>query len=273
MTPDPTTQRRKQPRPRAAAPATQKGLFDSARAHPRLVLIPLVALCALAIVIAFLRPATYTAEAELAVGRINVSTVAAPGVVSASQSLASAYSRAISADAVSKEVKAKLGESPGETAASPIPESPVILIEGKASSEEDAVKLANTASRALIKYVNELNSTKDETEELLSEYEEVQEEIATLGGSATPDDAAKLSALRLRLHSIEAAYRTNLEEATTGNDLRVLTSAQGASSDRKSVLKLLLFAAVVAGLGIGLLLAYRRANMRSAKPVGKKLQA
>lgn len=273
MTPDPTTQRDKQSRPRAAAPATQTSLFDSARAYPQLVLIPLVALCLLAIVIGLLRPTTYTAEARLAVGRINVSTVAAPGVVSASQSLASAYSRAISANAVSKQVEAKLGESAGEIAASPIPESPVILIEGKADSEEGAVKLANTASLALIKYVNELNSTKGETEELLSEYEEVEEEIATLQGSAAPDDAAKLSALRLRLHSIEAAYRTNLEEATTGNNLRVLTTAQGASNDRKSVLKLLLFAAVVAGLGIGLLLAYRRANRRSGKPVGKKLKA
>lgn len=273
MTPDPTMQRPKQSRSRAAVPARRRSLFESARAYPRLVLIPLVALCTLAIVIAFLRPATYTAESLLAVGRINVSTVAAPGVVSASQSLASAYSRAISADAVSEEVEEKLGESPGETAASPIPESPVILIEGKAGSEGEAVKLANTASRALINYVNELNSTKDETEELLSEYEEAQKEIATLRDSEAPDDAAKLSALRLRLHSLEAAYRTNLEEATTGNELRVLTSAKGASSDRKSVLKLLLFAAVVAGLGIGLLLAYRRANMGGGKPVGKKLQA
>ncbi|MBS1882602.1 MAG: hypothetical protein JSS97_06555 [Actinobacteria bacterium] len=247
------------PRRTSAPPSRSEGTgtWETVRSEPLLLILPVVILVVVAVVVGLLRPANYTAEARLAVGRIDVATTAAPGVVSASQSLASAYSRAISADKVSKTLKAELGDGYGSVTASPIPESPVILIESEAESEAGAVALANAGGRALIKYINELNDNRDETEALLREYEQVQTEIPNLS------PGPKLDAAQLKLESLEVAYRRNLSEETSGNDLRVLTTAQEASSDRKSKLAILVVAAIVAGVGIGLLLAYWRARVRA----------
>jgi capsular polysaccharide biosynthesis protein len=241
-------------RPRLAEPerSVNRGIVDVLKRDPKIVIAPVVLLCLLALVAGFLRPANYTAAARLSVGRIDVATTAAPGVVSASQSLASAYSRAISADQVAKTIEAKIGTGFGTITASPIPESPVILVEGESTSEAKAVLLANTASRALIKYIDELNNSSSETESLLRRYEEVQAEIPELS------PGPKLSAAELKKESLESAYRSNLSEETSGNDLRVLTTARGAESDRKSVVLVLLVAAVIAGCGIGVLIAYLR---------------
>jgi hypothetical protein len=249
------------------------GLIAAARARPSRIIIPIVVLVVIALIVGVARPATYTAHATLAVGRIDVSAVAAPGVVSASQSLASAYSRAIGADDVTEQVKKEV-PNPGSVSASPIPESPVILIESEASSEGTAVKTANAAGDALIAYINQLNSNVADSERLLKAYEEAKTEEAKLESELTNDAAgtegadlakARLSVEELKVNASEAAYRATLEEDTSGNDLRVLTSAQEASSDRKSVLKLLLFAAVLAGAGIGLVWAYVESVRKSAR--------
>jgi hypothetical protein len=244
------------------------------------VLLPIAALVFLALVIGVLRPATYTAEAKLAVGRIDVSSTSAPGVVSASQSLASAYSRAISADKVNEDIN-KAVQEPGSVSASPIPESPVILVEAEADSGDKAIETANAASKALISYINEINSNAPESERLLKAFEEAKEEIAklqteleslTAGSEAANQAKAKLSVEELKVNASEAAYRSTLEEDPSGNDLRVLTSAQGASSDRKSVLKLLLFAAIVGGAALGLVWAYVEA-VRDQSPSPRRGRA
>ena len=84
MTPkDKNSKPSKLPRPRQPV-GQQATLLAAIRARPSRVIIPIAALCALALLVALLRPATYTAETRLTVGRIDVSTQAAPGVVSAS---------------------------------------------------------------------------------------------------------------------------------------------------------------------------------------------
>jgi capsular polysaccharide biosynthesis protein len=274
------TGKRTNPPTRLVAPDRPKvTLTEAIRRYPTLVILPIGVLLVLALIVGFARPSTYTSEAKLAVGRIDVATQAAPGVVSASQSLASAYSRAIGADQVTKQIESEFG-SGGEVAASPIPESPVILVEGKDSSESAAIELANSASKALISYVNELNSNARESQRLLKEYETAQAEVLTLESEiaaettgANAAQQAELNADKLKLKSLEAGYRGTIEEDTSGNDLRILTTAQSASSDRNSVLKLLLFAALVAGAAIGVLLAYRRAVAQAAKPAGRKVRA
>lgn len=254
------------------------GLVAAARAHPSRVIIPIVVLVLLALIVGLLRPPTYTAQARLAVGRINVATTSAPGVVAASQSLASAYSRAIGADGVNERTKRKVPD-PGSVSASPIPESPVILVEAEADSASKAIETANAASDALIAYINELNSNQSESERLLKVYEDAKDEIARLQTElqdlpAGSEDAnlakAQLSVEELKVNASEEAYRGSLEENTSGNDLRVLTSAQEASSDRKSVLKLLLFAAVVGGAALGLVWAYVEAIRKPSRLVRRR---
>jgi uncharacterized protein involved in exopolysaccharide biosynthesis len=246
-------------------------LVEAVRTYPWRFGLSIVLFLAIAVAVGLLRPATYTADARLAVGRVNVSTVAAPGVVSASQSLASAYSRAITADQVARHIERELGDITDPTAdltASPIPESPVILIEADASAPDEAIRLANAASRALISYVNELNSNAAEGTQLLRRYRTAKEEVEDLEADVDAESekvdnkgGANLEAARLRVRVLEGAYRSSLEENTSGNDLRVLTSAQEATSDRESALKLLLIAGLVAGTGIGLVVAYGSMRM------------
>jgi hypothetical protein len=257
-------------------------LTDAAKAFPGRVILPIVLLVVVAVAVAFTRPTTYSAQAHLAVGRIDVSTAAAPGVVSASQSLASAYSRAISADEVTAEITKKAGE--GVTvSASPIPESPVILIEAEASSEEEAINAANIAGGALIAYINKLNSNAAQSERLLKTYAAARGEVTQLERQVNREAAkeevtgvqqdakkaaeleAKLDVEILKTKASEAAYRASLEEETNGNDLRVLTTAQEATSNRKSVLKILLVLAVIAGAAIGLAWAWLGASRGFAR--------
>jgi capsular polysaccharide biosynthesis protein len=261
MTPkDKNSQPSNPPRPRQPA-GEEATLLDAIRARPSRVIVPIAALCALALLVALLRPATYTAETRLTVGRIDVSTQAAPGVVSASQSLAGAYSRAISADQVGDRIERELGDigTPADNlGASPVPDSPVIVVEAKASSAEDAIELANVGSQALIGYINDFNSNEGTSESLLGQYQDAQAKVVQLESSASGSVTAQaeLRAAKLKATALEEAYRSTLDNDASGNDLQILTRATEAKSDRKSVFQLLLFAAIVAGAGIGVLLAY-----------------
>lgn len=237
--------------PRAPLAPTQPeggGLWDAVKARPFLLIVPIIVFVAIGVAVGATRPANYTSEARLAAGRINVATASEPGVV------ASAYSRAISADQVTKQLEAELGNDYGSITASPIPESPIILIESESTSEAGAIKLANAGAKALTKYIKELNNNRDEAEALLREYESVQAEIPGL------TSGPELDAAKLKLESLEAAYRQALSEETGGNDIRTLTSAQEASSDKKSKVAILGLAGLIAGIGVGLLLAYLRAR-------------
>lgn len=257
--------------PRTRQPASQEGtLWEAVRARPSRVIVPIAALCALALVVALLRPATYTAETRLTVGRIDVSTQAAPGVVSASQSLAGAYSRAISADQVGERIERELGDigTPSDSlGASPVPDSPIIVVESKASSAEGAIELANVGSQALIGYINDFNSNIGTSESLLNEYKDAQADVVrleTAGGGI--EGQAELRAAKLKAKALEEAYRSTLDDDASGNDLQILTRATEAKSDRKSVFQLLLFAAIVAGAGIGVFLAYMEMNKGGGAP-------
>ena len=257
--------------PGTRRPASQDGtLWEAVRARPSRVIVPIAALCALALVVALLRPATYTAETRLTVGRIDVSTQAAPGVVSASQSLAGAYSRAISADQVGERIERELGDigTPSDSlGASPVPDSPIIVVEAKASSAEGAIELANVGSQALIGYINDFNSNIGTSESLLNEYKDAQADVVRLeaaGGGI--EGQAELRAAKLKAKALEEAYRSTLDDDASGNDLQILTRATEAKSDRKSVFQLLLFAAIVAGAGIGVFLAYMEMNKGGGAP-------
>lgn len=246
----------------------EMGLLAAVRARPLLVVTPIAILAVLALLIGLVRPASYTAEARLAVGRIDVDTQAAPGVVYASQSLASAYSRAIGADEVDEEIERALGEDQldGPVEASPVPESPVILIEAEESDAADAIRLANAAGEALINFINGFNDNRGNSKRLLERYQTAQERVLELETApATVSNQAELEAARIEATSYRDTYRETLD-SDTGDDLRFLTRAEEASSDRRTVLQLLLFAAIVAGGGIGLLLAYRERGREPPRP-------
>src|SRR3954452_12373735 len=120
------------PRTERAAASPALAAAHAVRRHPLAFALPLIACLALAVVGAAVHAPTYTAEAKLGIGRIDVNTYSIPGFVEASRGLAAAYSRALETPAVTGPVARRLGIGASELgarlSASPVPESPVIVV-------------------------------------------------------------------------------------------------------------------------------------------------
>ena len=79
------------------------GITDAVRREWPLAIAPVVALVLLALFVGIARSPVYTSEARLTVGQIDLRQPGAlQGFVTATQSLASSYSRAITAEAVNR---------------------------------------------------------------------------------------------------------------------------------------------------------------------------
>lgn len=258
-------------------------LSEAVRRYWPTVLLPVVLLVAVGAVVGLVRDPTYTAEARLAVGRIDVSEPGAlSGFAEATESLASAYGRAIKAEQVVNKVARDSRESPDyvrdHVSASPVPESPVITVEGTGDSEAVAVRLANTGSTELINYVERLNRSNPDSPRLLNELRRAIERRNTLESqadeagdafeeSASAADRAEYDLLRgrveladVRVDALRDAYSDSQQGRGTTSLLQVQTRAIDASNDRMSVLQLLVGIGLLGGLAIGLGLAAMRAQ-------------
>jgi capsular polysaccharide biosynthesis protein len=265
-------------------PRTPVGPLGAARRHWRLALIPIVVLAALALAISLLRTPTYTAESRLIVGRVDVTTQLIPGLVLATQSLASSYSRLIGATGVVDEVARKTGASASTVSsrlsASPIPESPIIRVEAHAPSPRSAVALANAGSTALIDYVGRINASGPGPQLL----RQVRQASLALAGArravvtataaekarSTPatrrvaaEATANADAALLRFITLKNAYAQTQSSLASGADVRVIQPALGTRDDRASVLTRLLVLGIVAGLVLGIGLASLRARLET----------
>jgi uncharacterized protein involved in exopolysaccharide biosynthesis len=236
--------------------------FQSVLRHPFVTLLTIVVFAAGAVAFGMLREPTWTSEARLSVGELSPSTDSAPGIVEANQQLASAYSRAASADRVLTPVSRELGLAKGDVrkrlTASPIPESPVITVKGTGRSERDAVVIAQVGTSALVRYIRELGNRNPEAERLLNELTLAREDVARLQqealvGAANPE----LDEAKLRVRSLEAQYLETTQRAGA-TPVTELNPAETATSDERKILKLALIAAVLAGLAVGAALATLR---------------
>src|SRR5687768_2155810 len=89
------------------------GVWQAIREHPIAFVLPILLLVAIALGISLARTPTWTAEARLGVSRINVTAPGAlAGYTQASQSLAQAYSRLITAERVVEQVSERTGIDP-----------------------------------------------------------------------------------------------------------------------------------------------------------------
>jgi capsular polysaccharide biosynthesis protein len=236
--------------------------FQAVFRHPIVMILTIVVFAAGAFAFATLREPTWTSEARLGVGELSPSTDSAPGIVEANQQLASAYSRAASADRVLTPVSRELGLSKGAVkqrlSASPIPESPVITVKGSGPSEREAVSIAQVGTSALVRYIRELGNRNPEAERLLNELTEARGDVAELQQSAVVGAAnPELDEAKLRVRSLEAQY---LETTQRGGATPIteLNPAETATSDSDRIMKLALVVAVLGGLAVGAALATLR---------------
>jgi capsular polysaccharide biosynthesis protein len=124
----------------------------SALRHPVLVCLAAAAGLLIGTAVGYKHPATYTADAQLIVGRVSsLAEDQIPGLAVAEQQLATDYARLMTSSNVLSAAAANLGAQslPGTLSASPIAQSSIIDVQATASSAAEALELANAGAKAL----------------------------------------------------------------------------------------------------------------------------
>lgn len=255
-----------------------RGPIESALRHPLLTILPILLLVGLALALGFSRAPTYTAEARVNVGRVDVPAYTLQGVIIGNQTLAVGYARAVTADRVTSAAARRAGIPPAEAAsglsASPIPESTLIRIEGKEHSQDTAVRLANGGAASLVDYVASLNKRQQSTG-LLAEYRAAQARtdaaranLAALSRAKKPDAGAiaetrlTLATAQLKSQTLSTQYANSAGASASQNDLQLVVPADTAKSNRVSTLERLGLIGLVSGLILGVALALLASNRR-----------
>jgi uncharacterized protein involved in exopolysaccharide biosynthesis len=258
--------------------------FAAFRRHWFVALLPVVLFVAGAVVLGMKRQPRYTTTANLSVGHIYVNNPAGiPTIVDATQSLAAVYSRAIGSIAVTRETRQILSKAPagpisGGLSATPLPDSPLIKVSAEASSQRQAVALANAGATALATYVNgqvrdnsastqisqryraaalRYRQRRDTRDRLSRKYKRkpTRDTKAALVRAAAATDTALLQREALR-----ASYDIAVQGGTSSAVVQVFSYASAATSDRTRKMQLFVFVGLLGGLAAGTALALLRAS-------------
>jgi hypothetical protein len=274
-----------EPPPGLLPPAPRVSVTEAARRHPWLVLLPILLGTALGIAYGLAREPIHRAQARLTVGRIDLTAPGAlAGFTQASQSLAAGYARAIEADGVVVPTARRVGLTETEVLdrvrASPVPDSPVIRVEGRGADAEEAQDLANAAAASLVRYVRDLNRENPDAAALqrslrreAREAEVARQRLAAARKAAAGDQRAstddRLAAAIARrdiaqaqYEGVREAYLATLRSGATSSLLQVLAPARRATDDRRAKLQLLALGGALAGAILGLTLATLLVNRR-----------
>jgi uncharacterized protein involved in exopolysaccharide biosynthesis len=264
---------------KSAAPGSQ--LLRAARRHWFLALLPVLLFVGGAVALGIKRPARYKATANLSVGHVYVSNpTGIATIIDATQALAAVYSRAIHSGEVLQDTRRRLGEGSsvaGSFNATPLPNSPLIKVTAESSSARGAVTLANASADALTLYVNkqvrdnsasttlaqryrdaslEYRQALDERDRLSRRFERVQTRANKAARNRA--EAAADTAL-LRREALQASYQQAVQGGTASVSMETFSRAAGATSDRKSMMQILVFVGLLGGLAAGAALALLRA--------------
>jgi capsular polysaccharide biosynthesis protein len=267
-------------------PQTYESPWRSLQHHWKLAAL-IVALTALAgFAVAVAKTPTSTAETRLIVGKtVNLNNLSAtPGLSVAGAELAVTYSRLLDTPAVMADAAKRAGAagSGGSVAASPIPQSPIIRVEGTGASASTAVAQANAGAKALIKAVGDVNAAQQSfVDHLLKQYQETgaqliqdQQDLDT----AMAQRAANPTNTQLQQEVVKAQTQfdrdtlvhnnlatqyneTASPEQVNAQIIQQLGPAEDTGNDRKSFLAMALLVAVVVGgllaLGVAVLIDKR----------------
>ncbi len=257
--------------------------------HHRLVFaFPLVLALVAAVVISFVRSPRYKAESRLLVGTLEARAQGLSGYVSATQQLASSYSRLANANEVLAPAAEQAGISVDAAASrvtvTPLPDSPFVRIIAEGPTSADAAKLASAAATSLKQYVQTLRSADQSSDDVATKYKaasvalnqalvdqtNVQNELNLLrsSGSSASNDLAVSAAesklvelgeiideARLQMNAFNTAFADRVQRESQAQGLTVFSTPAGASSDTNSFRQKAVAAAIVGGLVAGLALA------------------
>jgi len=260
-------------------PLPRIGVLESVRRYWYLVLASIVLFVAVAAVAAEQRTPHYTAEARLMVGRLNISTPGAvAGFAQAAQDLAAAYPLVIDAtgvvDPLARDFHTKPARIRNMISSTQVPSSPIIRVFATGSTAKFVIRLANDASNKLVGYLTAFNQDNPDAARLLKQENAAQlvyqRDLANLqavskhSGPLSPENqklAAAVDDDKLITTSLGSDYQLTLQTSAVTALLQPLQFADTATSDKNSKLQIALFAALIAGLIVGIGLATLRANM------------
>jgi hypothetical protein len=261
------------------------GVLTAARRHPFLVLFPLLIFVGAAVFLGLARDPSYTAESRVIVGRLDVSQPGSlAGFQDATEALAAGYSRSVVADAVTGPVGREFGLTRKQVrdriSATPVPSANVFRIQATTANKAGSIRLANATTASLIAYILKLNRNNPDQGRILKQFstaallyrerfavqQRLQRRSDRLGTPSAQQDLDRASASTedalLQRETYRIAYQNSEGGQATSSQLQVLAPANDTSSDRISILELLLLAGVVAGLLVGIAFATLRENTR-----------
>ncbi len=274
----------------------RRGVLQAMRRRPFLTALPIVVMLALAVAYSLQRTPVYTAEARMSVGRIDLSQPGAlNGFATATQALATAYSRAIGAQEVVQRVASENRLDPlevrGRLNSTPIPQSPLFRITATGTSSKQAQRIANSASEALRDFVRDSNAVSPTSSgPLLKAYEQeqvrvakasqrlaaakqaVQEDRTSENRAALAKAQGRFSAAQLRATVASTNYTSSASGGTSNGSVSILAPATFAVNDRGNKTQIYAFAAFVIGAFLGAalaMLAEERRFRRSLRARGR----
>lgn len=229
------------------------------------------------------RPVTYTAEARVAVGAGDLSTGAIAGFPLAAKELASNYARWINDQGLRND------QTEGVTmAASPIPESSIIRVEGTGTNLAAVTKATEATANELVKaangdgtnldpkvtftaYTKASNEWAAAKSALTTAQAQLDKLLATPTGATTGtvgttaqittarEAVTKAMALETQklqyMNALGAKYQDQLVNASQAADLVVVRKAEESSNDRMSLIQRYGLLGLMVGSALALLAA------------------
>ena len=260
-------------------PLPRVGPLEAVRRHWLLALLPIVVIVPIVAFVVHNQPPTYSAEARLMVGRLNLSAPGAiQGYAQAAQDLAATYPLVIDANGVvaplEREFHLTYNQVVSHISASEVPSSSIVRVTATAKSRHLAVSLANAASGSMVTYLVTQNRDDPDIAHLYNTMQSAQlayqKAAAALPSptngppqASTPAQQKALANAATAKNVLEAAvhnYDSTSQVATVSSILQPIMSATQASSNHRATLELAVLISCILALMIGVTAATLRAN-------------
>jgi hypothetical protein len=258
-------------------------LFEAISKNKGLIAICAIACAVIGAVYGYTRPVTYEAAATLQIGQVNPNSPGFASYTQSASSLATAFSRSVTAEPVLQQIEDKLEIPPQKAArrlsAEPVPLSPIFRVIATGPSPKGAKELADVAAAGVISYAEKSNSANPQAGALLTSYRQAalklrkaKAEAEALGKDkkASPEKRlkaeARQSAAQVKLKAIGAAYvATVTSQPPREGFVSLLSGAATASGDRKSTVQMYGFVGLLAGIVLGCAAASLRERRRRGR--------
>lgn len=262
-----------------APPTSERGFWDVVRRHPFVIAFFMVVGACAGAATGYSRKPAYEASVSMVITQVNTNSAnGLNGYASAAPQLADAYSRLATSRAVMAAVSEQLHSSRAQISkrlsAGPVPASPVFYLHAQGPDAQAAISLVNTASAELVRYIRQINQPSPGPGQVFAQYQTAAQKLQQ-AQSARDDAQAAYDALRtgenlsallkakaalqvaqVRTATLQTAYTNLTANNLAPTNLRMITPANSASSNRPAMIEKLVVVGGVAGLLFGMAVSW-----------------